>query len=415
MSDWPVFRVAEVAVKKGLSGGPFGSSLGSKDYVVSGVPVIRGTNLGSNDKFDSKDFVFVTQRKVEQELARNTAIPGDVVFTQRGTLGQVGIVPASPYGEYVISQSQMRLRVDIKMAIPEFIYYQFKLPSLVADIHNRAITTGVPHINLGILADLRIVLPSLPVQEAIAAVLGALDDKIAANDAVASAALALGDAYFTTARQSVSRRATLADLAADKTLVFGDGYRTKRSEHGKPGLPILRVAEVKNGRIEPEFADFVADRYRSAMGGKVSQADDVILTSKGTVGRTAIITAMDPTFVYSPQLCYFRVLTGSRMPSSYIYFWLRSSDFWQQAETRKSQTDMADYLSLTDIRQLTIPVPNSGSSPDWPQTLSSLLTQVSACYEQIRALAELRDALLPKLMSGEIRVQDAEKAVEDVT
>ena len=120
-------------------------------------------------------------------------------------------------------------------------------------------------------------------------------------------------------------------------------------------------------------------------------------------------------FVYSPQLCYFRVLAGFRLPNSYIYFWLRSSDFWQQAETRKSQTDMADYLSLTDIRKLTIPMPTPGSNQQWSPTMSSLLAQISACHEENRTLAELRDTLLPKLMSGEIRVRDAEKVVEDVT
>jgi type I restriction enzyme S subunit len=217
------------------------------------------------------------------------------------------------------------------------------------------------------------------------------------------------------AQGSTTRRSELAELATEKMLVFGDGYRTKRSEHGQPGLPILRVAEVKDGRIEPEFVDFVADSYRSAMGGKVSQAGDVILTSKGTVGRVAAITATDPSFVYSPQLCYFRVLPDSALSSSYVYFWLRSSDFWRQAETRKSQTDMADYLSLTDIRKMTIPMPTPGSNQQWPPKLSTLLAEISARHEENRALVELRDTLLPKLMSSEIRVRDAEKVVEDVT
>ena len=148
---------------------------------------------------------------------------------------------------------------------------------------------------------------------------------------------------------------------------------------------------------------------------KVSQAGDVILTTKGTVGRVAAITAKDPSFVYSPQLCYFRVLAGSVVTSSYIYFWLRSSDFWRQAESRKSQTDMADYLSLTDIRKLTIPMIPPGPDRQSLPTLSSLLAKVSACHEESKALAGLRDTLLPKLMSGEIRVRDAEKVVEDVT
>lgn len=270
-------------------------------------------------------------------------------------------------------------------------------------------------LNRNYIRDFPITVPEQREQKAISEVLGALDDKIAINHRIVEVAVALGDAVFITAQKSAGSRCTLATLAAKQALSFGDGYRTKRSEHGRPGLPILRVAEVMDGRIEPALADYVAESYRSAMGGKVSRAGDVILTSKGTVGRVATIAARDPSFVYSPQLCYFRVSAGSRLANSYIFFWLRSSDFWQQAETRKSQTDMADYLSLTDIRKLTMPIPDPGSSQQWSPLLDSLLAQISACHQENNALAELRDTLLPKLMSGEIRVRDAEKAVEEVT
>ncbi len=76
---------------------------------------------------------------------------------------------------------------------------------------------------------------------------------------------------------------------------------------------------------------------------------------------------------------------------------------------------MADYLSLTDIRKLTIPMPAPGSDQEFLSTLTMLLTQISACHEENRALAKLRDTLLPKLMSGEIRVREAEKVVEEMT
>src|SRR5690349_4321675 len=99
MDDWRTGTLRDVAAPRGLIGGPFGSSLGGKDYVPSGVPVIRGVNLASAGYFDAAEFVFVTREKA-RELAGNQAVPGDVVFTQRGTLGQVGIVPAD-FATYV--------------------------------------------------------------------------------------------------------------------------------------------------------------------------------------------------------------------------------------------------------------------------------------------------------------------------
>src|SRR5664280_718188 len=121
MAD-PVEHVplSDLAAPKGLIGGPFGSSLGRKDYGSAGVPVIRGQNLvGLSSPFDLGEFVYVTKEKVEDELARNLAVPGDVVFTQRGTLGQVGLVPKGPHKRYVISQSQMRFRADPSKVLPE--------------------------------------------------------------------------------------------------------------------------------------------------------------------------------------------------------------------------------------------------------------------------------------------------------
>lgn len=100
---WETVTVGRIAApqRNALVGGPFGSNLVSKDYVDDGVPVIRGQNMGAGRWVDG-EFAFVTQAKA-QELSANVARPGDVVFTQRGTLGQVAIVPESPHDRYIVS------------------------------------------------------------------------------------------------------------------------------------------------------------------------------------------------------------------------------------------------------------------------------------------------------------------------
>jgi type I restriction enzyme, S subunit len=377
-------------------------------YVVRTQDILSGV-------FISASAGRVSEETYRERVARAVPRRGDLLYSREGTY--FGIAAEVPEEMKVcLGQRMVLIRPDETVLEFRFLRYWLNSPIMAAYIHGFRDGSVAERLNLPTIRSLPVLVPSLSEQSAIAEVLSALDDKIGVNNRIGGVAQALGDACFVgMARTSTSRRSMLAELATEKILTFGDGYRTKRSEHGQPGVPILRVAEVLNGRIEPEFVDFVADGYRSAMGGKISQAGDVILTTKGTVGRVAAITAKDPLFVYSPQLCYFRVLAGSSLSSSYMYFWLRSADFWQQAETRKSQTDMADYLSLTDIRKLTIPTPTAESNLQWAPTLSSLLAQISACREENRALAELRDTLLPKLMSGQIRVRDAEKVVGDVT
>jgi type I restriction enzyme S subunit len=115
--------VGDIASKErnSLVGGPFGSDLVSRDYVATGVPVIRGTNMG-HGRWVSGEFVHVTQAKADA-LSANCAKPGDIIFTQRGTLGQVALVPAHGAARYLISQSQMKLTVDILKGDALFLYY----------------------------------------------------------------------------------------------------------------------------------------------------------------------------------------------------------------------------------------------------------------------------------------------------
>ena len=150
---------------------------------------------------------------------------------------------------------------------------------------------------------------------------------------------------------------SLGGLAAAGWLVINDGYRTKKPELGMPGVPVLRVAEVQDGYITPTFGDHVSEDYRSKFGNKTSVAGDVIVTTKGTVGRVALITPRDPEFIYSPQLCFFRVLDSSRIDRGFLYQWFRGAEFRQQASGVQSQTDMAPYINLADMRSLNITLP----------------------------------------------------------
>ncbi len=165
--------------KNAMVGGPFGSNLVSSDYTEAGTPVIRGQNLGLG-RWVGGDFVFVSEQKA-LSLRSNWAMPGDIVFTQRGTLGQVAIVPPGPWKHYLISQRQMKATIDPSQADPSFIYYLFTSPVEQRYIIGNAIQVGVPHINLAQLRAHPISIPPLAEQGAISAVLGALDDKIEQN------------------------------------------------------------------------------------------------------------------------------------------------------------------------------------------------------------------------------------------
>lgn len=101
--EWQNATVGEIAspARNSLVGGPFGSNLVSTDYVDHGVPVIRGQNM--DRRWIAGEFAYVTLEKADS-LKANLARPGDIVFTQRGTLGQVSLVPEEPFARYLLSR-----------------------------------------------------------------------------------------------------------------------------------------------------------------------------------------------------------------------------------------------------------------------------------------------------------------------
>src|SRR5437867_3916728 len=144
--EWKAATVGDIAApsRNALVGGPFGSNLVSRDYVATGVPVIRGQNMGN--RWVSGDFAYVTEEKAKS-LEANLARPGDIVFTQRGTLGQVSLIPDRSFDRYLVSQSQMKLTVDRNVADPLFFYYVFASVEQQDYVRQHTIQTGVPHTN----------------------------------------------------------------------------------------------------------------------------------------------------------------------------------------------------------------------------------------------------------------------------
>ena len=131
----------------------------------------------------SGDFVFVSEPKAKS-LSANLAHTNDLVFTQRGTLGQVAIVPRGEYPFYLISQSQMKVSLDRRKHDPNFVYQYFSGSTGQKQIADSAIQTGVPHTNLGILRSYHFPAPPLLEQVAIANTLSDLDTLLTAQDAL---------------------------------------------------------------------------------------------------------------------------------------------------------------------------------------------------------------------------------------
>lgn len=204
MSKWIHTTLNDIcrSDKGTIISGPFGSNISSKFFVLDGVPVIRGNNLSlSLDKFYDDDFVFVTEEKADE--LNCYAEEGDLIFTAAGTIGQVGILEAPlKYKKYVISNKQLRARIDTRKVDLLYAYYWFASAWMQNYFIRNNKGSTVPLITLSELKDAPISYPEdITEQKKIVMAIEAISRKINNNRNICfnleSMAKTLYDYWFT--------------------------------------------------------------------------------------------------------------------------------------------------------------------------------------------------------------------------
>jgi type I restriction enzyme, S subunit len=195
-------------------------------------------------------------------------------------------------------------------------------------------------------------------------------------------------------------------LISEALLEIGDGYRAKNSElTGGPGdLPFARVANIGDGEISFDGCDFLPLEVKTSLRGKVARPGDSVISMKGTVGRSALVPKLSTPFVFSPQVSYWRSLDHSIVPPEFLYAWIRSDDFKVQCSRVKGATAMADYVNLKDQRQMLLVLPSAVTLAGFVSKVAPLLESGSIFRSKTKVLTQLRDMLLPKLVTGQIDV-----------
>ena len=211
-------------------------------------------------------------------------------------------------------------------------------------------------------------------------------------------------------------RRDVRDLIRDGVLVVGDGYRAKNSELSDNGLPFARGGNIADG-----FRFSGADRFPEdglpKVGDKASRPGDVVFTSKGTVGRFAFVRRDTEHFVYSPQLCFWRSRDRQAIDPYFLYCWMRGPEFFGQFKGVAGQTDMAEYVSLSDQRRMFVTLPPLNEQRAIAHILGTLDDKIEmnrrmnatleamaralfrswfVDFDPVRAKVEGRDTALPK-------------------
>ena len=384
-----------------IAAGPFGSNLKVSCFTTTGFPIIDGANLKEITVTDNIT-KFVPEDKA-RSLHRSIAKRRDVVVTISGNVGQVSYIPDnSQYAEYLCSQRQFRVTFDeSKIYVPYLVYYLHSVEGQ-SKILAFANQTGVPALSqpLKNFRKIKIDLPSLAEQKKIATILSALDEKIAINRAIndnlEQQAMALYRQMFVETNNDARR-----ECRADEYFDISIGKTPPRKEaqwFSMNPTDCIWVSISDMGRCGMYIADsseYLTHESVDKFNIKVVPDNTVLLSFKLTVGRVAIT---DGAMVTNEAIAHFK--TDKPEINEYLYCYLKDFNY----QTMGSTSSIATAVNSKIIKAMPFVIPTDAELVSFHSATAPMFEMIKTRQRENTRLAELRDSLLPKLMSGEIDV-----------
>jgi len=363
------------------------------NYFAVGTPAMRGNNIDYSLARRIDDITF------DEWTKRLRPRYGDLLLAREAPVGPVVRIPIEE--NVAPGQRTVLLRPDTAKVISDYLYYLLIAPEQQERLNQPVGGSTVAHLNVADVRSFRLPeVPSLMEQRRIAGVLGALDDKIESNLRVRYLCRDLGgNLVADTVRSAPSTQ--LEHYAA--SISRGVTPQYYKDEDASPVL-VLNQKCIRDGWVTPELARLMTPRAREKSQA-IARLDDLLVnsTGQGTLGRVARWDSDDPIYVDSHVTVVKadpRRIYPVLMP--YLVFPLQD-EIEHMATGSTGQTE----LSPSRLAQLNVPLLSLEEQRPLSARLVVLEAQAHYCQVQSLKLTELRDALLPELMSGRMRVDDA--------
>ncbi|MFD3651594.1 restriction endonuclease subunit S [Streptomyces cyaneofuscatus] len=402
-TSWEQSTLAEICERGGgnIQTGPFGSQLHAADYVPIGVPSVMPQDIGDN--VIREDFIARITVEDSLRLSRYLLAAGDIVYSRRGDVERRALVRPEQEG-WLCGTGCLRIRPGNGVHSAYLSYY-LGHPSVRQWIKQHAVGATMPNLNTNILGAVPVVTPPRREQESIAAVLGALDDKIAVNERVAATAREIGLTFYS---QSLHDDDSVEVAVESVTSTLTRGVAPKYTDSSDE-LTVLNQKCIRNGRVNLEPSRLTLREKVKAP--KLLQLNDVLVNSTGvgTLGRVARWT-LDLDATVDSHITIVRFNEDKVDPVCAGFAMLRAQpEIEAMGEGSTGQTE----LRRAQVGALELTLPGPAGQKELRPKLEALEERADQALRESLALADLRNTLLPQLTSGKLRVRDAEKIVED--
>ncbi|MCA3228885.1 MAG: restriction endonuclease subunit S [Burkholderiales bacterium] len=418
--------------------GPFGSQLHASDYVPVGIPSIMPQNIGDN-RIVEDGIARITSADADR-LRRYLVRTGDIVYSRRGDVERRALVREREDG-WLCGTGCLRVRLGERGPDPRFTTYYLGHPRVREWIVRHAHGATMPNLNTSILGACPLLVPPHYVQRAIAHILSALDDKIELNrrmsETLESMARALFKSWFVDfdpVRAKAEGRdpglpKPLADLFPARLvdselgeipggwevkpigdlaeIVGGSTPKTERTEYWEGGTHHWVTPKDLSGLAMPVLLDTerrLTDAGLAQIGSGLLPLGTVLLSSRAPIGYLAITEI--------PVAVNQGFIAMKPRPGTSNLFLLRWASAAHDEIVSHANGSTFLEISKSGFRPISVVAPTTAVMQAFDRLTRPMYLKVVEHERESRKLVAVRDALLPKLISGELRVKSVKRSFE---
>ena len=388
MEEWKEYKLHEIGRIVGGATPPTKDSA-NYDGEISWITPKDLSNF--TGRYIQKGERSITQKGFESSSCQ--ILPkGSILFSSRAPIGYIAIAA----NELCTNQGFKSIIPDNNLVNNLFLYYLLKYNK--EEIEGLGSGTTFKEVSAKVMQNFDIKIPSIQTQKKIADILSSLDDKIELNrrinDNLEQQAQALFNYYFIDTPELLGEF-SVGSLADAANYVNGLAMQKYRPISGEKGLPVLKIKELGQGRIDSssDFCSNEIDSYYKVYDG------DAIFSWSGTLmvkiwcgGKCGLNQHL------------FKV-SSKTTPKWFYYFWTKHhlDNFIRIA---KDKAVTMGHIKRGELEKAEVLFPNNSVMKKLDILMAPFLDQIIEKECEIRKLALLRDTLLPKLMSGELKIND---------
>ncbi len=364
---------------------------------AEGIPLIATNCVNNQSLYPEHINVRYVSQETYDTWFRSHPEPGDILLTLKGSQNGAACLVPDPVN-FAIAQDMVALRANEVIIDPSFLLAALRSPDVQAQIKNLDVSGVIPHLKKSDFDKLLIPYPDLPEQKPIGLYYVSLSKKIdllhRQNKTLEAMAETLFRQWFVEEAQD-----DWEDVRIDQLVELNARSIDRSYQHSD--ILYLDTGSLNQG-IVSELQEFAISESPSRAKRLVKHNDVLISTVRPNQKHYGIIKEPQENLVVSTGFC---VLSCVDIDPHFIYLLLTSNEMTEYLHSvAEGSTSTYPSLKPSDIGSLTFKKPPLNKLEEFADISQSAWNKIFTNHNQIRTLEKLRDTLLPKLMSGEVRV-----------